>query len=76
MRERLLALLVLTHGQDKVEVAPHFKTRLTEPSFLKLEEHGAGKPWVLGDATIWQHTRLWLHSDVPNLYGFGFNELP
>jgi hypothetical protein len=57
-----------------VQVAPHLKTRLLEPSFLKLEEHGAGAPWSLADGSIWQHTRLWLHPDVPNIFGFAFSE--
>jgi len=73
---RALTLLALAHSAAEVQVAPHFKTRVPEPSFLKLEEQGAGKPWFLADATIWQHTRLWLHPDVPNLFGFGFNEAP
>lgn len=72
----LAAVSVHAQGDTTVQVAPHFKTRLQEPSFLKLEEHGAGKPWTLADATIWQHTRLWLHPDVPNLFGFAFNEQP
>jgi hypothetical protein len=58
----------------EVQVAPHLKTRLLEPSFLKLEEHGAGAPWSLADGSIWQHTRLWLHPDVPNVFGFAFSE--
>ena len=57
-----------------VQVAPHLKTRLLEPSFLKLEEHGAGAPWSLADGSIWQHTRLWLHPDVPNVFGSAFSE--